>query len=81
MLYLGTGGGGFNGIRLIGSKDGIHWDLKSDTLLAAIHSDHHNTVVYDPRRDEYVMYLRAKDIYWPRVRAKSRSTPASRDGA
>ena len=63
MLYLGTGGGGFNGIRLIGSKDGIHWDLKSDTLLAAIHSDHHNTVVYDPRRDEYVMYLRAKDIY------------------
>jgi hypothetical protein len=63
MLYLGTGGGGFNGIRLIGSKDGIHWDLNSDTLLADIASDHHNTVVYDPRRDEYVMYLRAKDIY------------------
>ncbi|MBI3467760.1 MAG: hypothetical protein HY000_32530, partial [Planctomycetes bacterium] len=64
LLYLGTGpDGGFRGIRLIGSKDGIHWDTASDTRLAAIGSDHHNTVAYDPQRDEYVMFLRSKHIY------------------
>jgi hypothetical protein len=63
LLYLGRGPDHPRGIRLIGSHDGIHFDLKSDTLLAPIGSDHHNTVVYDPQREEYAMYLRAKDIY------------------
>lgn len=57
MLYLERG------IRLIGSRDGIHWDPDSDTLLSPIGSDHHNTIVYDPKLQEYVMFLRAKHIY------------------
>jgi hypothetical protein len=65
MLYRAKGAGSAlaNGIRLIGSRDGIHWDETSDTLLSPIASDHHNTVVYDPRIEEYVMFLRAKHIY------------------
>jgi len=65
MLYRakGAGSGLPNGIRLVGSQDGIHWDAKSDTLLSPIASDHHNTVVYDSRLQEYVMFLRAKHIY------------------
>jgi len=59
----GAGGGQYNGIRLIGSHDGIHWDPESDTRIAEMHSDHHNAICYDPVRDEYVMYCRAKHIY------------------
>lgn len=40
------------GIRLVGSQDGIHWDLNSDIGIADLHSDTHNTIVHDPRRDE-----------------------------
>lgn len=65
MMYRskGRGGGEINGIRLIGSQDGIHWDRDSDTRIAHLHSDHHNTISYDPRRDEYVMFCRPKHIY------------------
>ncbi len=65
LLYRAKGGGSAlaNGIRLVGSHDGIHWDEKSDTLLSPIASDHHNTLVYDPLFEEYVMFLRAKHIY------------------
>lgn len=57
MLY---GGGGSH---LIGSHDGIHWDKASDTLVAEMHSDTQNAIVYDPRRKEFVMFCRAKHIY------------------
>jgi hypothetical protein len=57
MLY---GGGGSH---LIGSHDGIHWDRRSDTLVARMHSDTQNAIVFDPRRNEYVMFCRAKHIY------------------
>lgn len=65
MLYRSKGGGGgdFNGIRLVGSQDGIHWDAQSDTRLAHLHSDCPNTISYDPHRKEYVMYCRPKHIY------------------
>jgi hypothetical protein len=65
MLYRAKGSGAAwpNGIRLIGSPDGLRWDFKSDTLLSPIASDSHNTLVYDPHRQEYVMFLRAKHIY------------------
>jgi hypothetical protein len=65
MLYRAKGSGqrDLNGIRLIGSHDGIHWDEASDTRIAHVHSDCHNTICYDPRRREYVMTLRAKHIY------------------
>lgn len=49
--------------HLIGSQDGIHWDRDSDTSISSVHSDTQNAIVYDPRRDEYVMYCRAKHIY------------------
>lgn len=52
-----------NGIRLIGSNDGIHWDFNSDTRIAKLSSDTHNTVHYDAARDEYVMFCRSKHIY------------------
>lgn len=65
MLYRnkGPGAGKLNGIRVIGSQDGVHWDPQSDTLISRIPSDTHNTVVFDPRREEYSMYLRAKHVY------------------
>ena len=65
MLYRnkGPGAGDLNGIRLIGSQDGIHWDLASDTRIAHLHSDHHNTISYDATRAEYVMFCRPKHIY------------------
>jgi hypothetical protein len=62
MLYLASKVP-LNGIRLIGSQDGIHWEVKSDTLIAKLPSDTHNTIVYDPQRDEYVMFCRSKNIY------------------
>ncbi len=58
MLY-----GGIGGSHLIGSQDGIHWDRESDTDITRMHSDTHNAIVHDPRRNEYVMFCRAKHIY------------------
>jgi hypothetical protein len=64
MVYLGGGPNpAYRGIRLVGSHDGVHWDLEHEQLIAPIGSDHHNTIVYDPARDEYALYLRAKHIY------------------
>ena len=59
----GGAGKGENGIRLVGSQDGIHWDEKSDRVLAELHSDTLNSIVYDNRNDRYLMYCRAKDRY------------------
>jgi hypothetical protein len=58
FLYRST-----DGSHLIGSQDGIHWDRDSDVRISPIHSDTANAVVYDPRREEYVMYCRAKHVY------------------
>lgn len=62
MLYLMRGAPLF-GLHLIGSPDGVHWDAASDTLLAQLPSDTHNTLHYDPARDEYVLFCRSKHIY------------------
>lgn len=64
MVYLGTGPDDpRRAIRLVGSHDGVHWDLEHDQLIAQIGSDHHNCIVYDPQQKDYVMYLRAKQLY------------------
>ena len=65
MLYRasGRGIGELSGIRVIGSQDGVHWDPKSDQQIAHLHSDTHNTVSYDPRLRQYVMFCRGKHIY------------------
>lgn len=54
---------GNNGIRVIGSQDGIHWDESSDTLVHPLPSDTVNSIVYDSAREEYVMFCRAKNRY------------------
>jgi hypothetical protein len=51
------------GIRVVGSHDGVHWDLANDTCIAELHSDTHNAIMHDPQLGEYVLYCRAKDIY------------------
>lgn len=51
------------GIYLVGSHDGVRWDWEGAMLIAQIHSDTFNNIVYDEVRDEYVMYLRPKDRY------------------
>lgn len=61
--HTGGAGKGMNGIRVVGSQDGIHWDKSKDSLLAEIHSDTQNSIVYDPNAKQYVMYCRAKHIY------------------
>lgn len=67
MLYRKKGTAGdisaLNGMRLIGSPDGIHWDMANSMRVAHLHSDHHNTLCYDPSRGEYVIFCRPKHIY------------------
>lgn len=63
VMFYKVNGAALGGLRLIGSHDGIHWDPKSDLLLNRLPSDHPNSIVYDPLRQEYVMYCRAKHIY------------------
>jgi len=64
MTYRTAGAGaGNDGIRLIGSKDGIHWDAASDTLIKHLHSDTLNSIVYDSGRERYLMSCRSKDRY------------------
>ncbi len=64
MTYRVGGAGRENdGIRLIGSHDGVHWDASSDTLIKHLHSDTLNSIVYDPHRKTYLMTCRAKHIY------------------
>lgn len=64
MAYR-TGGAGkdHDGIRLVGSHDGIHWDPASERRLKHLHSDTLNSLVYDADRDRYLMTCRAKDRY------------------
>ncbi|MDF1746890.1 MAG: hypothetical protein P1V19_24580, partial [Gimesia sp.] len=61
--HTGGAGKGMNGIRVVGSQDGIHWDKSSDSLLVKLHSDTLNSIVYDPADKQYIMYCRAKHIY------------------
>ena len=65
MLYRAKGRGirELSGIRIAGSNDGIHWDETSDKRIAHLHSDHHNTISFDGRLNQYVMFCRAKHIY------------------
>jgi len=78
MSYRTAGAGrGNSGIRLVGSQDGIHWDKKSDTLIAELHSDTLNSLVFDPSRKRYLMYCRAKHIYRT-FKGPIRDTGASR---
>lgn len=65
LMTYRTGGAGreHDGIRLVGSQDGIHWDAASDKRLKHIHSDTLNSIVYDSQRKRYLMTCRAKDRY------------------
>ncbi|MDF1862330.1 MAG: hypothetical protein P1U87_19090 [Verrucomicrobiales bacterium] len=65
VMSYRTGGAGKeeDGIRLVGSKDGIHWDPDSEMRLKHLHSDTLNSIVYDADRDRYLMTCRAKDRY------------------
>jgi hypothetical protein len=62
MLYL-MSTAPLNGIRLIGSNDGIHWDHDRDMRIAKLSSDTHNTIHLDPQTGEYAMFCRSKHIY------------------
>lgn len=62
MLYL-MSTAPLNGIRLVSSQDGIHWDFTSDTRIAQLSSDSANTIHYDAEHEEYVMFCRSKHIY------------------
>jgi len=64
MTYRTSGSGkDKNGIRVVGSQDGIHWVVESDSLIAELHSDTINSVVYDADGGEFVMFCRPKDRY------------------
>ena len=63
MLYRGKGRAEVGGIRIVGSLDGIHWDIENDLQIAHLHSDTHNSVSFDPELQEYVMFCRPKDRY------------------
>ncbi len=78
MTYR-TGGAGkeHDGIRLIGSQDGIHWDTDGEIRLKHVHSDTLNSIVFDASRNRYLMTLRAKDRY-RRFKGQMIDTGASR---
>lgn len=52
-----------DGTHLVGSHDGVHFDPASDRRIQHLHSDTQNAIVYDPHRQQYVMYCRAKSLY------------------
>ena len=63
MLYS-TNVRGQSGLHLIGSQDGVDWDLQSDTTIAADFTpDTHTSIVWDPRRRRFVSFTRATNIY------------------
>ena len=51
------------GLHLVGSRDGLRWEIESVTPIYKLHSDTHNNLVHDPQRGEYVLYCRPKHIY------------------
>jgi hypothetical protein len=67
-----------SGIKLVGSKDGIHWDRNSVQYLKNLHSDTLNNLVYDPERNHYVLFCRPKDIYRSGQKGGMINTGASR---
>ena len=78
MTYRTGGAGRENdGIRLIGSHDGIHWESDSDVRIKHVHSDTLNSIVFDAGRKRYFMTCRAKDRY-RRFKGEMIDTGASR---
>ena len=50
--------------RLIGSHDGINWDPASDICIASgFTPDTHGSIVWDPRRERFVWFTRATNLY------------------
>lgn len=63
MLYL-TDAPGQEGAHVIGSRDGVEWDRSSDVRIAPGYSpDTQGSIVWDPRRQRYVWFTRATNIY------------------
>lgn len=52
-----------DGLHVIGADDPLHWDKASDQHLTELHSDTFNSLVYDDRREEFVLFCRAKSLY------------------
>jgi hypothetical protein len=52
-----------DGTHIVGSADGVHFDLKTDRHIQRLHSDTQNAIVWDPHQEQYVMYCRAKAFY------------------
>ena len=79
IMSYRTGGAGkdHDGIRLVGSHDGIHWEVESEVRLKHLHSDTLNSIVYDADRHRYLMTCRAKDRY-RRFKGSMVDTGASR---
>ncbi|NNE93361.1 MAG: hypothetical protein HKN23_17085, partial [Verrucomicrobiales bacterium] len=65
MLYRvkGRGTGDQAGLHLVGTKDGIHFDMVNDFHIAHLHSDCPNTIHFDPAAGRYQLLCRAKQIY------------------
>lgn len=51
------------GMRLVGSKDGIDWDIANDRLIARVYPDVFSSISWDPRSKEYVCFTRATSRY------------------
>ena len=61
MLYLTDEP---KGARLIGSHDGVHWDVDSDTSIASgFTPDTHGSIIWDPQRQRFVWFTRATNLY------------------
>ncbi len=70
MSYTGIGG-----LHLVGSQDGVHWDPDSVMRIAHFHSDTHNTIMWDERREEFMLFCRAKERYADGEEMRDRGRP------
>lgn len=63
MLYRGKGAGDIAGLRLVGSEDGVRFDMENEHRIAHLHSDCPNSIIYDPELQRYQLFCRAKQMY------------------
>jgi hypothetical protein len=56
-----------DGVHLVGSDDGINWDIESDRLIAHnFRPDTLSTIVFDPLQHRFFWYCRATSMYTDR---------------
>ena len=73
MVYLDALRGQWDGICVAFSEDGIHWESHPGNPVIPGHSDTHNNALWDPKRREYVLFMRPNVYAGPNKRRIARA--------